>query len=96
MTLEEAAAGVPCSTGVAEEALALLQSFDPVGVGARTLAESLLMQARAANVATPLLALDLVTNGSAESGSKPPALLARQMNVPLEELQRTLEWIRQA
>ena len=93
MTLEEAAAGVPCSAGVAQEALALLQSFDPVGVGARTLAESLLLQARAANVATPLLAL-LVTERLHDIGTKPPALLARQMSIPLEELQRTLEWIR--
>jgi RNA polymerase sigma-54 factor len=93
VTLEEVVTAVPCTTEVAEKALALLQSFDPVGVGGRSLAEILLIQARAANVATPLL-VELVTNRFAELGSKPAALLARQMNLPLEELQKTLEWIR--
>lgn len=93
LTLEEIVASVPCPMETAEKALALLQSFDPVGVGGRSLAEILLIQARAANVATPLL-VELVSNRFAELGSKPPALLSRQMNVPLEELQKTLDWIR--
>jgi len=92
-TLEEVTQAVPCSMEVAERALALLQSFDPVGVGGRDLSEILLLQARAANVATPLL-VELVTHRFADLGSKPPALLARQMGVPLEELQQALEWIR--
>jgi RNA polymerase sigma-54 factor len=93
MSLEEIAIGVPCDGGTAEKALALLQSFDPVGVGARGLSECLLIQARAANIVTPLL-VELVTNRFPELATKPPALLARQMNVPLEELARTLDWIR--
>ncbi len=93
VTLEETAAAVPCPAGVADKALALLQSFDPVGVGGRNLTEVLLLQARAANVATPLL-LDLVTNRLADLGTKAPALLARQMSVPLEEIQQALAWIR--
>lgn len=93
VTLEEVSQAVPCSLETAEKALALLQSFDPVGVGGRSLAEVLLLQARAANVATPLL-VELVTQRFAELGSKPPALLARQMGVPLENIQQALEWIR--
>ncbi|HQQ77021.1 MAG TPA: RNA polymerase factor sigma-54 [Thermoanaerobaculia bacterium] len=93
VTLEETAEAVPCSIETAEKALALLQSFDPVGVGGRSLAEILLLQARAANVATPLL-VELVTQRFAELGSKPPALLARQMGVPVEDIQQALEWIR--
>jgi RNA polymerase sigma-54 factor len=93
VSLDEVCAAVPCSMGTAERALALLQSFDPCGVGGRDLAEILLLQARAANIATPLL-VELVTHRFAELGSKPAALLARQMNVPLEEIQRALEWIR--
>jgi RNA polymerase sigma-54 factor len=93
VTLEEVAQAVPCPLETAEKALALLQSFDPVGVGGRSLAEILLLQARAANVATPLL-VELVTHRFAELGSKPPALLARQMSVPVEDIQQALEWIR--
>ncbi len=92
-TLEEVVAAVPCSLETAEEALRLLQSFDPPGVGGRTLAEVLLLQARVAGVATPLL-VDLVTNRLNDVGTKAAPLLARQLGIPLEELQRTLEWIR--
>ena len=92
-TLDEVCAAVPCAMETAEKALALLQSFDPCGVGGRDLAEILLLQARAANIATPLL-VELVTHRFAELGSKPAALLARQMNVPVEEIQQALDWIR--
>ena len=91
--LDEVCAALPCSMETAEKALALLQSFDPCGVGGRDLAEILLLQARAANIATPLL-VELVTHRFAELGSKPAALLARQMNVPLEDIQQAHEWIR--
>ena len=93
VTLEEVCAAMPCSTETAEKALALLQSFDPCGVGGRDLAEILLLQARAANIATPLL-VELVTHRFAELGSKPAQLLARQMNVPLEDIQQAHDWIR--
>jgi RNA polymerase sigma-54 factor len=93
VTLDEVCTAVPCSPETADRALALLQSFDPVGVGGRNLQEVLLLQARAADVATPLL-VDLVTHRLAEVGTKAPALLARQLSVPLEELQQALEWIR--
>ena len=93
VTLDEVCAAVPCGPEVAAKALALLQSFDPVGVGGRDLAEVLLLQARAANVETPLV-VEVVTHRLQDLGSKSPALLARQMNVPLEELQQALEWIR--
>jgi RNA polymerase sigma-54 factor len=93
VTLEEVAAAVPCPMATAEEALRLLQSFDPPGVGGRTLAEVLLLQARAAGVATALL-VELVTNHLPDIGTKAPPLLARHLDVPLEALRQTLEWIR--
>ena len=93
LTLDEVCAAMPCSVETAEKALSLLQSFDPCGVGGRDLAEILLLQARAANIATPLL-VELVTHRFTELGSKPAPLLARQMNVPLEDIQQALEWIR--
>jgi RNA polymerase sigma-54 factor len=93
ITLDEVCAAMACSAETAEKALALLQSFDPCGVGGRDLSEILLLQARAANIATPLL-VELVTHRFSELGSKPAALLARQMNVPLEDIQQAHDWIR--
>jgi RNA polymerase sigma-54 factor len=94
MTVEEVAAGVPCPVGCAAKAVSLLQSFDPAGVGARDLAECLLIQARAAEIDSPIL-VELVTHRFTELGTKPVAVLARQMNVPVEKLQQALDWIRQ-
>lgn len=93
LTLEEASAAVGCDAATAEQALALLQSFDPTGVGGRSLAEVLLIQARALGLETPLL-VDLVTNRFQELGSRPPAVLARQLAVPVEEVARALESVR--
>lgn len=90
ITLPEVCAAIPCTGEEADLALALLQSFDPVGVGARNLPECLLIQARAAGVATPLLE-DLFTNRLADLASKAVPVLARQMNVPVEELQQAIE-----
>ncbi|MBK6404525.1 MAG: RNA polymerase factor sigma-54 [Holophagales bacterium] len=90
ITLPEVCAAIPCTEEEADVALALLQSFDPVGVGARNLPECLLIQARAAGVATPLLE-DLFTNRLADLASKAVPVLARQMNVPIEELQQAIE-----
>ncbi len=93
VTLEEVAEAVPCTEAEAAKALELLQAFDPVGVGARDLSECLLLQARAAGVATPLL-VELVTNRLAEVGSRPAPLLARTMGVSLEELNEAVAWVR--
>ena len=93
VSLDEVCSAVPCSAEEAEQALALLQSFDPVGVGARDLAECLLIQARAAGVVTPLL-VELVTHRLPELSSKPVPLLARQMGVTTEALAEALSWVR--
>ena len=65
----------------------------PSGVGARDLPECLLIQARAEGVATPLLE-ELVTNRLADLASKAVPVLARQMNVPPEELQQAIDVLR--
>ena len=46
ITLEDFCAAEECSVEEAEEALELVQSLDPIGVGARTLQECLLLQLR--------------------------------------------------
>jgi RNA polymerase sigma-54 factor len=44
LSLERVAADLRISTGIAEQALSLVQEFDPAGVGARNLRECLLIQ----------------------------------------------------
>jgi RNA polymerase sigma-54 factor len=93
LPLEEVETGVPCPLQCAEKALSLVQSFDPAGVGARSLSECLLIQAQAANVASPLL-VELITNRLSDLGLKPLSALAKQLNVPVEAIQLSLEVIR--
>lgn len=68
ITLAEAAADLGVPPATAEAALALVQSLDPTGVGARSLAECLALQAREADRYDPCMArlidnLDLVARG---------------------------------
>lgn len=67
-TLEEAAEELGIDEDEAEAGLALLQSLDPTGVGARSLAECIALQAREADRYDPCMArlidhLDLVARG---------------------------------
>ena len=66
--LNDVAAELGIALAEAEEALALLQSLDPTGVGARTLSECIALQAREADRYDPAMArmidnLDLVARG---------------------------------
>ncbi len=93
MTLEEIMTGVPCGEEVADAALSLLQSFDPPGVGARNLAECLLLQVRIAGIDDPLV-VELITRRFEDLGTKPLPVLARLMNVNVERLHAALAVIR--
>ena len=67
-TLREIAAETGADPQAAEHALALVQSLDPTGVGARTLSECIALQAREADRYDPAMArlidnLDLVARG---------------------------------
>jgi RNA polymerase sigma-54 factor len=66
--LREVAADLDVPLSCAEEALAVVQSLDPTGVGARTLAECLALQAKEADRYDPCMArlidnLDLLAKG---------------------------------
>jgi RNA polymerase sigma-54 factor len=66
--LEEVAAALGVDIAQVEQALALVQSLDPAGVGARSLAECITLQAREADRYDPAMAcligqLDLVARG---------------------------------
>ena len=67
-TLDEIARELGIDVDTAEAALAVVQSFDPTGIGARTLAECIALQAREADRYDPAMArlidnLDLVARG---------------------------------
>lgn len=68
LPLPEAAADLGIDPALAEAGLALIQSFDPTGVGARSLSECLVLQAREADRYDPCMArlldnLDLLGRG---------------------------------
>jgi RNA polymerase sigma-54 factor len=68
LSIDEIATGTGAARAQVEEALALVQSLEPPGVGARSLAECLALQARAADRYDPAMArlidnLDLLARG---------------------------------
>ena len=84
ITLAEAAADLGVPPATAEAALALVQSLDPTGVGARSLAECLALQAKDADRYDPCMAalidnLDLLARGQL-------AQLRRRCEVDEEDL----------
>ncbi|HZT72982.1 MAG TPA: RNA polymerase factor sigma-54 [Terriglobales bacterium] len=75
------------------EALALVQSFDPAGVGARDLRECLLLQLRQWPVVNPLT-LALVSDHLAALESRQYREIARALAVSVEDVMAALELIK--
>lgn len=73
--------------------LSLIQSFDPPGVGARDLKESLLIQLRGKNL-KETLAYKIVQNHLSELDKKSISQLAKILGVEFEEAQKAMEVIR--
>ena len=76
-----------------EDALAVVQDFDPIGVGARDLRECLLLQLQAFDP-TNTLAYQVVSEHLKQVQSNQLKEVARAVNRPLEVVKRTLEVIR--
>ncbi|MCS6815792.1 MAG: RNA polymerase factor sigma-54 [Blastocatellia bacterium] len=93
-TLEEIRALGGWSDEVVERALALVQSLDPPGIGARDLRECLLLQLRARGW-EDRLAARLVREHLWELQPHRLPELAQRLNLPLETLREELEVIRQ-
>ncbi|MGI6736511.1 MAG: RNA polymerase factor sigma-54 [Anaerovoracaceae bacterium] len=92
-TLEEIAAENNVSTARAEEALQLIQSFDPVGVGARSLSECLLLQLQSRGERTDLM--ERVLNEYLEDlAANRLNVIARALRIPTREVQRMADLIR--
>lgn len=81
----EIAQAVNCPTDTAEQALALVQSFDPPGIAARDLKECLLLQLRASPSPDPELAR-LIRNHLDDLAHNRLPLIAKKMNISMERL----------
>ncbi len=77
------AAGTDMET--AEKALSLVQSFDPIGVGARDMQECLLLQLRALSLGGTIVE-KIILNNIEELEKKKYAVIAQQYNLPIEDI----------
>lgn len=92
-SLEEAAAAIGGSVEQAEKALRLIQTFDPLGVGARNLQECLLIQMEAAG-AHGTLAERLVIDYLPQIEKKKFREIARELKCDLDDIGDAIEVIR--
>jgi RNA polymerase sigma-54 factor len=75
-----------------DNVLAIIQQFDPPGVGARDLKECLILQAGQAAVPEPLV-LSIIEQCLAQVEKQQLGHIARQLKVPLGEVQRAVRAI---
>ena len=96
VAVDEVAATLRIAPAHVEAALALLQSLDPPGIGARDLSECLLIQLRQLETHGDIcpLATRLAANYLPELGEHRFAEIARQMGVTMPEVKRAWRFIR--
>lgn len=92
-SIEEIISGLKSDPQKSDKMLRLIQSFDPPGVGARDLKESLLIQLREKNLEDSL-AYRIVSEHLSELDKKSPFQLSKLLGVNFEEVQKALEVIR--
>jgi len=92
-SLEDIITTLKCDPDKAKSVLELIQSFDPIGVGARDLKESLLIQLRQKKL-EQTLAFRIVSEHLQDLDKKGPAQLAKIYGTSLERVQKAMETIR--
>lgn len=95
-SVEEAAQALNDAAEAIERVLAGIQSLDPTGVGARSLQECLLIQARtlqAERKAPPLL-LPLLDEYWKETTASKWSHIARRLRVDVQQVEATADWLR--
>ncbi len=92
LSLEEIANSEDLPLTCVHEALCMVQSFDPPGVAGRDLRECLLLQLRQLPVLHPL-AIQIVSDHLPELQNKQHKEMARQMGVPLDDVEGALSVI---
>ncbi|HHY60432.1 MAG TPA: RNA polymerase factor sigma-54 [Clostridia bacterium] len=93
ITLEDAAAQLDCSPAEVEEVLRLIQDFDPPGVGARNLAECLLIQFHYLYGQNPL-AESIILHHLQDLGEGRLTKIAKALNITPNEVQYIGDLIR--
>jgi len=91
-SLEEIIEETQTERDIAEEALALIQSFDPPGVGARNLTECLLLQLKVLNLQGTLVEKIIESNMEGLEKKK-YAQMAQQHNVSLKDVMAAIKVI---
>lgn len=92
-SLEEIISSFQCDPDKAKKVLELIQSFDPPGVGARDLKESLLIQLRQKDLGNTL-AYKIVSEHLQDLDKKGPSQLAKLYGTSLEKVQEAMDTIR--
>jgi RNA polymerase sigma-54 factor len=90
--LAELAQDLGCPLSEVEEMLAVVQTFDPVGVGARDLAECLRLQLRARRIKDPL-AFEILTHHFDSLQKKKFRDLARELKVDIARIQEVFHLV---
>jgi RNA polymerase sigma-54 factor len=93
MTLKDASADLGIAIEVAEEGLAILQTLDPVGVGARDLKECLLIQARNGEL-NRSNTIDIIQFHLEDLAANRFKLISKALGLSLAEIQLALDDIR--
>lgn len=91
-SLEEIIEETQTQRDIAEEALALIQSFDPPGVGARNLTECLLLQLKVLNLQGTLVE-KIIESNIEELEKKKYAQMAQQHNVSIKDVMAAIKVI---
>lgn len=88
--------GVEASASEVGEVLKILQSFEPVGIGAKDLQESLIIQLRNLDRKNPLrdLAIDILSRGFDDYKNKRYEKLCTRFKIDREELDRVYNMVR--
>jgi len=94
--VEEAAQSHRVAPEVVERILAVIQTLDPTGVGARSLQECLLVQARSlqAEGKAPPLLLSLLDEHWKETTASKWSAIARRLRVEVRDVEWTSDWLR--
>jgi RNA polymerase sigma-54 factor len=91
-SLEEIAETAQTDLDAAEKALSLIQSFDPPGVGARTLSECLLLQVRELKLGSTLIE-KIVMHNLEHLEKRKYQVIAQQYGLPLDEIMSAVKII---
>ena len=91
-SLEEIINEAKTQRETSEKALSLIQSFDPIGVGAGNVKECLLLQLRALNLEGTLVE-NIIINNMGELEKKKYAQIAQQYNLPMKDIMAAVKII---